>query len=558
MRIFILMFLVILSFIPLNAQESLLTILSDELKREKTYLDSLPIPPYYLDYRCNDISSLMVTSSFGSLTASNFYRMRLVAVDMRVGDYTFDNTHEIPNGGYDNMLSYPSLTAISLDNKALAIKQSLWQLTSDAYKGAVNKFQLVKSSAGETSQKKSLADFSKESPSIYEDTAKIDIAKEIQKDVWEKKVKLYSDVFSKDSIISKAEAMATFIFDTKYLVSSEGSRIKEHSYFSQVVIALVIKSKTNELVPLVRTFNATLPSKLPSDSLILSDCRQMLTELYALRNANTAEPFSGPAIFSPAASGVFFHEIFGHRIEGQRMNSETDGQTFRDKVNSKVMPSFISVYSDPGANVYNGTELLGSYKYDEQGINGQRVEVVKDGILKNFLMSRTPLDNFMHSNGHGRAQAGMNPTSRQSNLFIESTKTVDMKELRKKLISECKKQGKAYGYYFKDVSSGFTLTDRSNPNAFKVMPIIVYRIYTDGRPDELVRGVDMIGTPLNMFSEIEATSGEYGVFNGICGAESGGIPVSTIAPAIFVKKVETQKQANTSFVFPMLRRPDLQ
>jgi TldD protein len=550
--------LMLLTYLQLSAQDSLLIILSDELIREKQYLDSQPTAPYYIDYRGNDISTFNVASSFGSLTGSHVNHMRLIAVDLRVGDYKLDNTHVIKNSGYEHMNDYPSVTLISLDNKPLAIKQSLWRATNEAYKVALNKYQLVKNAPVENETKKINSDFSKEEPCKFEDSAHINLEKEIQKEVWEKRIKKYSEIFKKDSLISKAEAQAIFIFDTKYLVSSEGSRIKEHSVFSQILIGALIKSRTGELIPLVKTFNATLPSRLPSDNIILAECRQMLKDLYALRDAKTADPFSGPAIFSPAASGVFFHEIFGHRIEGQRMNNEDDGQTFRDKVNTQIMPVFISVSSDPTTNSYEGIELLGSYKYDEQGIAGKRVEVVKNGQLKNFLMSRSPLDNFIHSNGHGRAQAGMTPTSRQSNLFVESGKLGEMRDLRKRLISECRKQGKEYGYYFKEVSSGFTLTDRYNPNAFKVMPVMVYRIYVDGRPDELIRGVDMIGTPLNMFSEIEATSGPYGVFNGICGAESGGIPVSTVAPAIFVKKVETQRQANSTFSFPLLHRPDLQ
>lgn len=544
--------------VHLFAQDSLLQVLSEELGREKKVLDMQPVPPYYMDYRGNDLTTLTVSSSFGSLTGSDINHARLVAADIRVGGYRFDNTHDLKKGGYDPRSDNPSVTIIPFNNKPLAIRQSLWLLTDEAYRNAVNTLQMIKASLEGTDLKKDTLDFSREKPSVFDDGQGVDLDSELNKPEWEKRIKLYSKVFADDSLICKGEAQATFLFNTKYFVSTEGSRTREHSAFAQVLLMAMIKSREGEMIPLARTFTATLPSRLPPDSVVLAEGRQMLKDLHALRDAKVAEPFSGPALFSPAASGVFFHEIFGHRIEGQRMNNDDDGQTFRDKVNAQVMPKFISVYSDPTATDYNGVELLGHYHYDEQGVAGQRVEVVKDGILRNFLMSRTPLDNFVHSNGHGRAQAGLSPASRQSNLFIESDKLTDMKDLRKKLISECKKQGKKYGYYFKEVFSGYTLTDRNMPNAFKVMPTMVYRIYTDGRPDELVRGVDMIGTPLNMFSEIEATSGPYGVFNGICVAESGAVPVSTIAPAFFVKKVETQKQTGTDTTFPMLKRPGLQ
>ena len=124
------------------------------------------------------------------------------------------------------------------------------------------------------------------------------------------------------------------------------------------------------------------------------------------------------------------------------------------------------------------------------------------------------------------------------------------------LIKECKKQGKAYGYLFRDVMGGFTNTARYMPNAFNIFPTEVYRIYTDGRPDELVRGVDLIGTPLAMFSEIAAAGNKPGVFHGFCGAESGSVPVSAIAPALLVKKIETQKKMKSQLDETILPRPD--
>ncbi len=100
------------------------------------------------------------------------------------------------------------------------------------------------------------------------------------------------------------------------------------------------------------------------------------------------------------------------------------------------------------------------------------------------------------------------------------------------------------------------MTDRFSPNVFNIMPTEVYRIYVDGRPDELVRGVDLIGTPLAMFSEIEAAGDHPEVFTGYCGAESGGIPVTAISPSLFVRKIETQKKPETTGQLPVLPRPD--
>jgi TldD protein len=220
------------------------------------------------------------------------------------------------------------------------------------------------------------------------------------------------------------------------------------------------------------------------------------------------------------------------------------------------LPEFINVVFDPKMNTFNGQDLFGYYKYDDQGVEAKSVKVVEKGILYRFLMSRTPIDNFPNSNGHGRAQAGIHPVARQSNLIVETTNPMSEKELRKILIKECKKQKKKYGYYFKDVIGGFTITNRYAPNVFNIIPTEVYRIYVDGRPDELVRGVDLIGTPLLMFSEIKGTGDTSEVFTGFCGAESGSIPVTAISPALFVRKIETQKKPEEKGQLPVLPRPD--
>ena len=176
-------------------------------------------------------------------------------------------------------------------------------------------------------------------------------------------------------------------------------------------------------------------------------------------------------------------------------------------------------------------------------------------MLKNFLMSRLPIASFSASNGHGRAQTGKVPIGRQGNLIVTSTKMEPENKLRKQLIEEAKKQGKPYGLYFEDISSGFAVTQRSSPQAFQVIPLVVWRVYVDHRPDELVRGVSIVGTPLAAMKSIVATGDKYEVFNGECGAESGTIPVSAVAPAMLVSTMETQKQAQGTARPPILPIP---
>jgi predicted Zn-dependent protease len=283
--------------------------------------------------------------------------------------------------------------------------------------------------------------------------------------------------------------------------------------------------------------------------------RDLGKSLEALRKAPVTEPFDGPAILSGRAAAVFFHEVLGHRLEGQRQRGDEEGQTFTKEVGHDVLPTFLSVADDPTVTTFGKTWLSGSYAYDDEGEKARRVDLIQDGVLKTFLMSRLPIANFDASNGHGRAQTGHVPTGRQGNLIVTSTKTEPESELRKQLIEEAKQQGKAYGLYFEDISSGFAVTSRSSPQAFSVVPLVVWRVYVDGRPDELVRGVSIVGTPLAAMKRILATGDKSEVFNGECGAESGTIPVSAVAPAMLVSEMETQKQAQGTARPPILPIP---
>ncbi len=218
------------------------------------------------------------------------------------------------------------------------------------------------------------------------------------------------------------------------------------------------------------------------------------------------------------------------------------------------MAKGFSVYFDPTERRLAGTDLAGYYVYDNQGVKARRVTVVEDGVLKTFLMSRAPVEGVLQSNGHGREQAGLPPVARQSNLIVEVAPSAVHADLKKLLIAEVKKEGLPFGLYFDEIEGGFTFTGRMMPNAFNVLPLMVYRIYPDGR-EELVRGADLIGTPLTTFSKIVAADRNMATFNGICGAESGGVPVSASSPGIFVTQIEVQKKAKSQERIPLLPAP---
>jgi len=368
-------------------------------------------------------------------------------------------------------------------------------------------------------------------------------------------VRHFSKAFQSYPYIYSSGVMVSGETSLERFVSSEGGRVVTPATSVRVVIQAETRAEDGMELMRVETFQAESMSQLPKAAEIEAKVEVMARDLKALRTAPVAEPYDGPALLSGRASGVFFHEVLGHRLEGQRQRGDEEGQTFTKKLNQLVLPEFLSVTDDPTLHSIAGIQLSGAYEFDDEGMPAAKVEVIKNGVLKNFLLSRMPIKGFDQTNGHGRAQAGFMPVGRQGNLIVTSTHTVPENQLRGLLIDEVKKQGKPYGLYFEDIQGGFTLTQRALPQAFQVLPVMVWRVYADGRPDELVRGVDIVGTPLAAMNRILVTGDKMAVFNGVCGAESGSVPVSAAAPAILFSEIEVQKKAHSKDRLPILPPP---
>ena len=546
---FILSVLLFQGYFSVQAQDKLINILDEEIQREMKWLKTQETPAYYLAYRVDEITTYSVTTSLGALTDTSTSTVRILTISLRVGTPKLDNYHD----------SHPRFSIIELPSseEPLAVKQVLWDATKNDYQTAVSNLSNIKANLSVTVEEEDKSpDFSEEQPNVYiEPSLKPEDIK-FNTQEWIDRLKKYSAAFLRDSDIFKGSSYISYQITRKYFVSSSGDKIAQNSTATNLGFNGTIKAKDGMEMPLVKTYFAFKPEGLPSDESISNDVNNLVNDLVALKKAPVADPYTGPALLSGRAAGVFFHEIFGHRIEGQRMKNETDAQTFKKKVNEQVLLPTLDVYSDPEQTKFGNQDLTGYYIYDDQGEKGQKVSIVENGILKNFLMSRTPINGFLKSNGHGRAMYGMQPASRQSNLIVETTDTKTEDEMKKELIRLAREQNKPYGYLFDEVVGGFTTTGRYSPNAFNVTPTMVYRIYTDGRPDELVRGVNLIGTPLSMFSQIVQAGGKTEVFNGVCGAESGSVPVSAVSPMLLVKQIETQKKAKSFERSIILPRPD--
>jgi TldD protein len=546
--------LLLINLTDLNAKESvILEAAKTELDRAMTELKKEEKPPYFLSYGITDIQHYRVSASFGAIMIDESSHDRILDVDIRVGDYDLDNTHIIRGQPFSFSFG-GGTTYLPIEDDPTALRSAIWYATDKQYKNAIERYEkVVTNKAVKVDEEDKSPDFSKEEPSKYiEDIKDIDF----NKDYWSATVRKLSDMFNQKDWLYLGDVSFRFELIRKYFVSSEGAELQWQEPFARFSIVAKTKSDDGMSLPLYETYFAFSPDELPNESTLANKINEIIALLEAQREAPLfTDTYSGPAILSGEASGVLFHEIFGHRIEGHRLKDPNNAQTYKESIGEKVLPEFIDVLMDPTIKELRGHDISGFYKYDDQGVKSQKVHVVENGILKEFLMSRSPIEGFPSSNGHGRKEAGRNAVSRQSNLIVVAHESVSNDELREKLREQIREQEKDFGLYFDKVQGGFTFTGRSIPNSFNVNPIIVYKVFADGRPDELVRGVDLIGTPLTTFSNIIGAADDIGVFNGMCGAESGSVPVSASSPTLLVSTIEVQRKQKSQAKPPILESP---
>jgi TldD protein len=548
--------LAVFSISSLSAQSSpsavpdpvLLSVMQQELQRAMTSLSKSDPAPYFISYSATEEFGTVIMASNGAIVANIGRHERTADISVRVGSRDLDNTHG------EQRFSAMTTATLPLEDKPDAIARVLWLHTDQMYKKASQTLIEVKTNTKvHAEEEDSSADFSVEKPQVYAGQAAL--PPKFDQHEWEERLRRYSAIFNKYPEIQNSAVMLVVQSPTRYFVSSEGSRIVTSRPLLRVLALGSTTAADGMELARSETFDASSFDKLTSEEVIIAKIEKIADDLKNLKKAPTVEPFTGPALLSGRAAAVFFHEVVGHRLEGQRQRGENEGQTFTKRINQPVLPSFLSVEDDPTLSTLAGVELSGKYDYDEEGQKSRRTELISNGVLKQFLMSRMPVTGFQQSNGHGRAQEGLMPVGRQGNLIVRSTHTVPDSDLRQKLIDEIKAQKKPYGLYFEDIAGGFTLTVRNMPQAFQIMPLMVWKVYPDGRPDELVRGVNIIGTPLAALNRIILTGQKMDVFNGECGAESGSVAVSAAAPAMLFSEIEVQKVEQGHSRPPLLPPP---
>lgn len=535
----------------------LLGAMKEELARSMKEL-SLPghEAPYFLSYQLKDQTSHSIEARYGAIFDEATKRDAKVHVDVRVGSYDLDSSEGEESGAFsfggEGPSYFPQLDA-PIDGSAAALRNALWLATDGKYKAALASW-LKKKSKGvyQVEENDRASSFTKESAVRFTQPR---VALPFDRARWKERAitlsnlfRVYPGVFDSDVRVSATRVL-------RIQTTSEGSEIVTEEAIYGVHIQALARATDGELLDNSRDFFAATEVELPPLERMQAETKELIEELLALQKAPVIDPYTGPAILAPEATGVLFHEAVGHRLEGERQDDQNEGRTFKGQIGKGVLPSFLSVIDDPTKRVMGKSTLNGHYLYDDQAVAAQRAVLIDAGVLKSYLLSRKPVKGFARSNGHGRAQSNRAPIARMANLFVESTHKLSAEKLRQMLIEEAKRANKPYALIIRDITGGNTNTSTYGYQAFKGVPRMVYRVDVNTGKEELVRGVEIVGTPLMSINKIVATGDEIGIFNGYCGAESGYVPVSTVAPASLISEIELQRTAKVNERSPMLPSP---
>ena len=512
--------------------DPLMKAMREELDRSRLHLKMDGVPaPYYIEYRLADIDQFEAEAIFGSLRSDQHVRARSVRIVVRVGDYKQDSYYGPGVGVVD---------FAPLDNDEAALRRELWFNTDRAYKAANESL---------ASKKALLSQFTGDAQ--YEDFAKAEPVESLQPLVelkgspaeFRKAIVACTNLFRQDPKIQSLTGAMRFRAVNQYLVNTEGTSTRQG--YALYYIGLGAETQAADGMQLGRSpyYVAANAGELPTPEKLLANTKEMITTLAALRDAPTVEEdYRGPVLFSNDAGTDVLESMVGDNVLGIRPKPGDSARTageFSSNYKSRVLPNFMTVTDDPTLKTFNGVTLVGSYVYDEEGVKVAPVEVIKEGMLANYLVGRMPIRDFPASNGHGRAAPGQAPSPEIGTLIFKSKDPLSPEDLKAKLIAMCKDEGKAYGYYVE------TMAGQS--------PRLLYRVYVNDGHKELVRGAN--------FNELDTRT----IRNNLVAAGSdplvsnreGAVPTTVIAPSILFDELEVKRTDRKNMKLPEYPAPDL-
>lgn len=529
--------------------------MSKELERAKKGLHVRGHPrPFFISYLLRATRGFDVWGRYGSVFSSQPIDEVDLYSELRVGSRAFDQTID---GGLNVDLSSRESwrwTRGPRDMDAEAIRYSFWKLSQLKYWEAVQEYYEKKKVLVDQKLKHSGPSFSREKPLVLNEPVeptKFPIKK------WEEFVRETSGEFKHHPELSDPHVAITGSTRVRIFVSSEGTKFITQESFYHCSVTAYYLTEDGVWLSSSKHFHGRATDELPTLKKIRAGVEWVAGDLHSLARCKPMEPYAGPALLAGRGTGLLFHEAIGHRLEGERMTSRTEGQTFAGKIGERVLPEGVDVIDDPSMHHWDGTPLFGGYRVDDEGVGTRPVKLVEDGVLKTFLMSRSAVPGFPRSNGHGRAERHQDPMGRMANLIVRSRDMYPWEEMKKMLAAEVERRKLRFGIIIKNVSNGETRTDPYDFQAFKGVPNEVYTLDPASGEEKRVRDVSFIGTPLAALQRIRAFGGDYEVDNSYCVAESGVVPVASIAPAMLVDELELQRSTSHYFRRPTLPLPPM-
>ncbi len=524
-----------------------------ELERSVDALEGAEHPPHYVSLAVQDIEQVTVSARDGTLAADTTERARFLDVDLRTGSPELDSTH--PLRGF-SALADDTRGPVQLPlTDGYALQHAVWAEIDARYRNAAERIVVLRANQNVKVEEEDPApDFEpreavvarQEVPSLALDGS-----------AWAGVLTTLSARIDGSPTVHRSAVTLQGDRTVNTFVDTEGTRLQHGRRHLRVSMQLATIAPDGDEVSVYVSKDVHDPAHRPTPAELAGWADDAVAQLDARVSAPRAEPYSGPVLLTGRAAAVFFHEVLGHRVEGHRQKREDEGKTFADQVGQQVLPRWLDVVDDPRLPELAGEDLNGHYTFDDEGVPAQEAVIVDDGVFRGFLLYRSPIPGFPTSNGHGRRSTGNAAEARMGNTWIRAQQGLSDAALRQRMIGLVRSQGLQYGYVVDEIEGGFTLTGRVTPNAFNVRASTTWRVYADGRPDELVRGIDLVGTPLVAFSNIVAAGDTPAVFNGVCGSDSGWVPVSAIAPAILFERLEFQLKEKGQDRPPLMVKPAL-
>jgi TldD protein len=555
----------------------------DEMARSKARLEltipntDQPVRPYYLEYRLLDLDVREITGEFGTLLSSEHRRNRFMNVEARVGSYKLDSSNFVSDDAFRGFIGPTGSVGIDRDYDSL--RQDLWIATDQAFKEAVDTYSRKKGYLSSLARQSDIDDFSKADPvKLIEPLETPDWSNRN----WEQEARDTSAVMRAFSEIHEGRVTYYLVNATEYLLTTEGTEIRQNHHFAAIEAGM--NAVADDGVP-VNHYYATYavrPADLPGVDAVRKGLNIACTELMALRAAPPAQDYTGPVLFEARAAASLLAQVLGPAVNGARppisfspvleqMLTGLGGKSdWVGRIGARVLPPSVTLVDDPGAKDFKGTPLIGGYGVDDEGVRGQKVTLVENGMLKGELMSRRPGPDFQESNGHGRAAFLNDAKPTMSNTIFSSAETISPADLKKKFLDECRAErgsernrsclvvremdNPALSLLHQEDFSELLASFGGGAGTGDRLPLVVFRVDPDTGKEEMVRGARIIGLNTRALRNIAGignddfvdnymqsqVNGFAGTALAAFGSAQSGVPASIVAPSLLFEDVEVR------------------